>query len=115
MGQATAERAGPQEISIKADEFSFKPNKILLKLQKPVSLTIINKGKIAHDLKTGMPIKDLEYQQADNKNGTFDVDFEVGHTAKLTFTPIQTGDFPFFCDIKGHQESGMVGTFTVKA
>lgn len=37
-----------------------------------------------------------------------------GQTKKVTFTPNKSGEIPFDCDVPGHKESGMVGTFSVK-
>jgi uncharacterized cupredoxin-like copper-binding protein len=113
----------PQNVvSITAREFSFAPSSIHLKLGVPVTLTIANSGGVAHDLKSDMAIGDLAYTKADNPadeqkdnvaHSVLDVDFDPGSTAVVTFTPRMAGSFVFHCDVPGHTEAGMTGTFVV--
>ncbi len=121
---ATAQADGPQQVKLTADEYSFGPSSITVTAGQPVQLTIVNAGKVAHDLKSDIPVKDLSYQQADNdadeqqenaEKGVLDVDFGVGTTAQVTFTPTKTGTFSFNCDVPGHADAGMKGSFVVQA
>ena len=112
-----------QQVTIDAREFSFTPNTVRLTVGQPEQLTMINVGQVDHDIKSAMPIKDLSYQKADNDadeqvtnaaQGVFDLDFNQGHSAQITFTPTQAGTFQFYCDEPGHKEGGMIGTFIVQ-
>ena len=116
--------AGPQQVTMKAADFSFSPDTVTVTAGQPVQLTIVNEGKVDHDLKSAIPVSGLTYQEADNdpdeqkensEQGTFDVDFAVGHTSQITFTPTKAGSYEFFCDVPGHKEQGMKGMFVVQA
>jgi LPXTG-motif cell wall-anchored protein len=122
LGVALA--TGPDQITVKAGEFFFSPNTITLTVGQPVQLTIVNEGKVDHDLKSDIPIASLTYQKADNpadeqkenaEQGILDVDYAAGTTAQVTFTPTKAGTYAFNCDVPGHTEAGMTGTFIVKA
>ena len=121
-GGSTA-AASAQAITIKGTEFALTPNTVTLTVGRPVHLTLINGGTVDHDIKSALPIAGLTYQNADNPadeqadnsaNGVLDVDYNVGTTAQVTFTPTQAGSFPFGCDVPGHAQLGMTGTFIVQ-
>jgi uncharacterized cupredoxin-like copper-binding protein len=109
-------------VTILAGEFKYSPNQIDLKAGQAVTLTIVNQGQADHDIKTEMPISGLSYTKADNdedeqadnaSKNVFDVDFNVGTTAVVTFTPTTPGSYVFHCDEPGHTEAGMTGTFVI--
>jgi len=117
--QATA----AQQVTLHGKEFSFSPNAIQLKVGQPVQLTLANDGTVDHDIKSDIPISNLAYQTADNAtdeqaanaaDGVFDVDYNQGHTARITFVPTKAGTYQFFCDVPDHKEAGMTGTFVVQ-
>lgn len=121
---STARAASPQEVKLTAQEFSFMPNTVTLTVGQPVHLTVVNAGKLAHDIKSDIPIANLTYIRANNdpseqkenaEKGIFDVDFDAGATSEVTFTPTKPGTYPFKCDVPGHAEAGMTGTFVVQA
>lgn len=121
---STARAASPQEVKLTAQEFSFTPNTVTLTVGQPVHLTVVNAGKLAHDIKSDIPIANLTYIRANNDpseqkanaaKGVFDVDFNAGATSEVTFTPTKPGTYPFKCDVPGHAEAGMTGTFVVQA
>jgi uncharacterized cupredoxin-like copper-binding protein len=112
----------PSKVTILAGEFKYSPNQIDLKAGQAVTLTIVNQGQADHDIKTEMPISGLSYTKADNdedeqadnaSKNVFDVDFNVGTTAVVTFTPTTPGSYVFHCDEPGHTEAGMTGTFVI--
>jgi len=124
LSPLSALAAGPQQITVHAGEFYFKPNTITLTVGQPVQLTIINDGQLDHDMKSAIPIANLSYQKASNpadeqhenaEQGVFDVDFDKGTTAQVTFTPTKAGTYELHCDVAGHTEAGMKGTFVVQA
>lgn len=112
----------PAGITVLANEYLYAPNHIDLKVGQPVTLTIVNGGKTDHDMKSEIPLTGLSYAKADNNpdeekensaKNVFDVDFNVGTTAVISFTPTTPGAFGFKCDQPGHTEAGMTGTFVV--
>jgi uncharacterized cupredoxin-like copper-binding protein len=115
--------APPQQATLIGSEFSFSPNTINLQVGQRVDLTIKNAGALDHDLKSEIPLSGLTYLAADNAkdeeatniaNGVFDVDYNTGTVAQVSFVPSKAGVYQFFCDLPAHKESGMVGTFVVK-
>jgi uncharacterized cupredoxin-like copper-binding protein len=117
------QQSGPQLVSLKASEFAFTPSRVTLKVGQPVQLTVQNGGVVDHDLKTDLPLSNLTYQQADNSldeqqenitNGVLDLDYGAGHTGQVTFVPTKAGTYTFSCDVAGHREAGMQGTFIVQ-
>lgn len=117
-----ASAPAPVQIQLTADEFSFSPGTIVLPLGQTVQLTVTNKGQLDHDIKSDIPVSQLTYIKADNDpdeqkdnaaNGTFDVDYNKGDTAQVTFVPTQPGAYEFHCDVTGHMAAGMEGMFIV--
>ena len=115
--------AAAQQVMLHGKEFSFSLNTVQLRVGQPVQLTLVNDGTVDHDIKSEIPIGNLAYQTADNDpdeqaanaaDGTFDVDYNQGHTARITFVPTKAGTYQFFCDVPGHKEAGMTGTFVVQ-
>jgi uncharacterized cupredoxin-like copper-binding protein len=113
-----------QEVTLHGGEFSFAPSTVELTVGVPVKLTVINDGLLDHDMKSTLPLSNLSYIQADNPgdeqqanaaSGSLDIDYLKGHSSQVVFTPTQAGTFDFVCDITGHTEAGMKGTFVVKA
>src|SRR5215469_5853020 len=47
--------AGPQQVTMRATEFSFTPDAVTLTVGQPVQITIVNGGKVDHDLKSDLP------------------------------------------------------------
>jgi uncharacterized cupredoxin-like copper-binding protein len=128
-GQQAAEVAAkptplvvPSTITVIANEFLFKPSQIDLKAGQAVTIRIVNAGQADHDMKSSVPITGLVYTNSDNApnekvdnvaNNNYDVDFHVGTTAVVTFTPTSVGTFEFHCDQPGHANAGMHGNFVV--
>jgi uncharacterized cupredoxin-like copper-binding protein len=121
---AVSPAAAQSAVTITAREFSFTPSSIHLKIGVPATLTIVNSGAVAHDLKSDIAIGNLVYAKADNPadeqkdnvaHNVLDIDFDPGSTAKVTFTPTKAGTFAFHCDIPGHTEAGMTGAFVVSS
>jgi uncharacterized cupredoxin-like copper-binding protein len=116
--------APTQQVTLAGSEFAYAPSTITLIVGQPVTLTLVNTGVMDHDLKSALPIAGLSYQFADNpadeqaeniQQNVLDVDYGVGKTAQITFTPTTPGTYAFNCDQPGHTEGGMVGTFVVQA
>lgn len=121
---STTPAAQPVQSSytLTANEFSYTPNTVQLKVGQAVTLHIVNAGAVDHDLKSDMAISNLVYtkaanpadEQADNvAKNVLDVDFDAHTDATVTFTPTTAGSYTFHCDEPGHTEAGMTGTFVV--
>jgi len=111
-----------QQITLNAKDLSFTPTAVQLMVGQPVQLTVINGGMLDHDIKSDMPVGQLTYLQADNDQqeqqdnaaqGVLDVDFNKGDTAQVSFVPTTAGTYSFECDVPGHADAGMKGSFVV--
>jgi uncharacterized cupredoxin-like copper-binding protein len=112
----------PSKLTVMGSEYVFKPSVIDLKVGQQITLTVVNAGKVPHDMKSDIPISGLVYTQSSNvpdeqvsnaAGGVYDVDFKTGTTAIVSFTPTKAGTYVFHCDQPGHTEAGMQGTFVV--
>ncbi len=123
-GTAAPTRAGVQQRTVTANEFSFEPNAFEVNSGQPVEITFENKGTVEHDFS----IRDIDL--AEQPTTTGDTHMSGGHMmadqpkvhvaaaagsrGTLTFTPTKPGQYEFYCTLAGHKEAGMVGVLTVK-
>ncbi len=121
-GRVAVQASATQQVRLVTEEYRFTPNTVSLTVGQPVEITLADSGKLAHDLKSDIPVSNLAYQRAANdadeqransQNGTMDVDVNSGSTSQITFVPTRPGTYQFFCDVPGHKGAGMVGTFVV--
>jgi uncharacterized cupredoxin-like copper-binding protein len=106
-------------------EFSFTPARSTVKVGQTVEVDLKNAGVIAHDF----TIEKIKLQgeavahgdeHPMSQMGGMDPDTlpvhvaaEQGHTANVTFTPSEPGEYEFYCTVAGHKVSGMVGKLVV--
>ena len=93
--------SGPKRVTVEGTEWTLDPAEISVDSGRRLELTYANVGTVAHNLAVG----------------AFDVKTETiqpGATDTVSFTPARTGEFPYWCDVSGHREAGMVGTLTVE-
>ena len=92
-------QVGTTPVAVSATEFKFKLSRLSVPIG-PVTFTVTNKGKIAHDFKI-----------AGKKTPTL----SPGKSFKLTVSFTKKGRYPFLCTLPGHAAAGMKGTFSVAA
>ena len=103
-GFADAHPAAPQaanattRINVAASEFKFVFSKRSIPAVGTVIFTVVNKGKISHDLKIG-----------GKKTPTLNPGKSA--TIKVKFT--KKGRYAYLCTVLGHAKLGMKGTFSV--
>ncbi len=90
---------GTTAVAVTATEFKFKLSRLSVPVG-PVTFTVKNKGKIAHDFKI-----------LGKKTPTL----APGKSYKLTVTFTKKGRYNFLCTLLGHAGAGMRGTFSVAA
>ena len=89
--------------TITLTEFTIKPKGVTLKAGQPATLTLVNGGKIEHNLKIEGSVSDASLPEL----------LKPGERAIVTFTPRTSGTFQYACTIPGHAPAGMTGTITV--
>ena len=89
--------------TITLSEFTIKPKGVTLKAGQPATLTLVNSGKIDHNLKLDPAVSDTPLPEV----------LKPGERATVNFTPKTTGTFQYACTIPGHAPAGMTGTVTV--
>jgi plastocyanin domain-containing protein len=99
---------GISKVDIIGGSYFFKPNHIVVKVNKPVELHISKEsGLVPHDIVAKSPEAGIEFQ------------VNLSSTPKLIkFTPTKVGKYPFYCSkkapfSKSHQEKGMEGVIEV--
>ena len=97
---ATAARAGT-EITVIAEQFSFKPATVEAEGGAPITITFANKGALSHN---------LTFPGLDAKTKTI----QSGDTVTVTLAPKKPGTYPFVCTVSGHKQAGMKGKLVVE-
>ena len=97
-----------QSFDIVVDSYSFEPNEITVKVNKPVELRLRSVTSIIpHNFSINYPDAGL----------IIDEDIGSGKDVIVTFTPTKTGEYEFYCGKKSifanHKKKGMVGTLFV--
>jgi uncharacterized cupredoxin-like copper-binding protein len=114
-----------QQVSLTATDAAIAPRTVSLTVGQPVQLTIRNTGREDHNLVSDIAISNVNYLKADNDpakladytaRNVLDIDYKVGNTSTVIFTPTRAGTFEFFSDEQpGDRAAGMVGSFEVRA
>jgi plastocyanin domain-containing protein len=105
---ATVGSDGAQKVDITAGGYWFKPNRITVRANVPVELTVSKEsGVIPHDIVMKSPEAGMDF--AEGLSGTPKV---------IKFTPTKPGIYPFYCSKKppfgkSHKERGMEGAIEV--
>ncbi len=101
---------GVQRAAVTLDSYSYSPNHLIVEAGKPVELTLISVTTITpHNFIIKDPAGSLVVEQ----------EVSAGKTVTITFTPIQPGTFPLYCDkrlwpMPSHRDKGMEGTLEVR-
>lgn len=139
LGMQVAWGASPQKVTITMREFGYSPSTITLQAGVPAEITLINRGKVAHEFMLyGKPksmmmggesghewVEKTNYfhmvnvavtgGRVERHRGDFmELTVAAGKSAVLRFTPTKKGTFEMGCMIKDHYEAGQHGTVIVK-
>ena len=99
---------GIQKVQITATEYSFTPNRISVKANMPVELSIRKEpGMVPHNITLKAPEAGIDFSES---LGTEPV--------TIKFTPSKAGEYIYFCNkklpfSKSHREKGMEGILIV--
>lgn len=102
---AKAGADGVQRVRIEAHSYYFSPNRIVVKANLPVELTVKQSALfVPHNFTCIAP------------NAGVDVKRGLGMlrgSKHLRFIPTTPGEYPFFCAVGSHAKKGMTGTLVV--
>lgn len=104
------------EIAVKGSEWTLVPDGFEARVDQPLTITFENIGEVAHNLTVGMFPADERpvAEQAEEETFMAKTDtIQSNDTTTVTFTPASIGTFPYWCDVPGHREAGMLGEMTV--
>ncbi|HEX9020039.1 MAG TPA: cupredoxin domain-containing protein [Nitrospirota bacterium] len=106
---ATMGDDGVQRAEVVGGEYYFDPNHIVVKVNKPVELTVKKTpGFTPHDMLVKAPEAGIDFK----------VDLDAKKPEIVKFTPTKVGKYPMYCDkkflwSKSHRKRGMEGVIEV--
>ena len=105
---ATVDKDGVQHISIIGGSYFFKPDRIVVKKNMPVELSVsLEPGIAPHSIVANAPDAGIVFDESLSSNPKI-----------ITFTAKATGEYIFYCKNKlpflpSHREKGMQGIIEV--
>jgi uncharacterized cupredoxin-like copper-binding protein len=105
-----------QMVEIKADEYSFTPNRIEAKAHRPLELVVVNVGHEPHQFRSSLfknqLVELLIGENVVQGRGIEIVDIAAGATVRIKLLSPPSGQFDFQCRIPSHH--GMDGMIRIK-
>lgn len=89
---------GAREIVVTAADLSYDPLEVHVAVGEEVAIKLQ-----AEDVLHDVTIDELD----------FHVSAKAGKSAEGGFVATEPGEYPFYCSVEGHRESGMEGTLIV--
>lgn len=105
---AAVDKDGIQRVEMVGGDFFYTPAIITLKVNVPVEIKIKKEpGIVPHNIVIKEPSAGIAF------NEPLSTEPKV-----IRFTPVKTGEYPFYCDkkpplLKSHKDKGMAGIFRV--
>ena len=106
---AIVDADGVQRVAVIGGEYYFDPNYIVVKVNKPVELTVKKaSGYVPHDMVVKAPEAGIDFK----------VDLDAKKPEIVKFTPTKVGKYQIYCDkkllfFKSHKDRGMHGMIEV--
>lgn len=106
---AVVDPDGVQRVEITGGEYYFDPNRIVVKVNVPVELTMKKtKGFVPHDIVVSAPEAGIDFK----------ADMKADAPPVVRFTPTKAGTYIMYCDkkllfFKSHRNRGMEGVIEV--
>jgi uncharacterized cupredoxin-like copper-binding protein len=113
-------------IRIEADEYSFDPAAISVRVGETIKFVVVNNGKLMHELTIGDAAEQEAHQQSMSKMSDMNHDegtqqmpanslhIPPGQTRELTWMFSKDGKLIIACNYPGHSVLGMVGSLEVR-
>ena len=119
-GQPPATAVAPTNgaLTVRAFEWGYEPETIVLRQGEEVRIVLDNDGEILHNLKIdGLEAELIESRSSGpltgDENQLF-VGADDGQQGTLIFVPQQSGEFTYYCTLERHRQLGMEGTLIVE-
>ena len=100
-GSGPTQPAGSHQVTM--TEFSYSPSTLSVPAGK-VTFWLVNSGSAAHDL--------IIRDGSNNRVAASEL-VQAGDSQAFTVDNLPAGEYTFFCDQPGHEQSGMKGKLTV--
>lgn len=108
-------------IRIEMSEFEYSFDNLVLDLNQPYKLELVNSGEKKHYFTAPEFYKSIATRKVQsNADGEIKapyinaIELMVGGQLDLYFVPVTAGEFEVFCTLNDHREDGMESTITVK-
>lgn len=119
-GDDDSDGAGEIRVTM-SDQLRFEPDEIRVKAGEPVLLVLDNSGgSTLHDFTVDeMPVMDVdESMGAEHEMGesmaALHMAMDAGDSGEMRFTPMEPGEYEFYCSVTGHAQAGMRGKLIVE-
>lgn len=111
-----------QEVRLTmSDQLRFEPAEVRVKAGEPVLLALDNsKASALHDFTIDdMPVMDVDDGKgAEHEMGesmaALHMAMDPGKKSEMRFTPMEAGEYEFYCSVTGHAQGGMKGKLIVE-
>lgn len=104
-------------VTITTESMSYASKEIALEKGKPVKLVLVNKDTVEHDFSIDKIPGQVKGAHAHAGHSASKAAVHLhagpGQTETVTFTPIESGTYTFYCTVSGHREGGMEGQLIV--
>lgn len=104
----------PITFDAEGGEFYFKPDALAAQAGQGVRVTLTNVGSVEHTFAISNKPKSEDPTPWTTNDGKEIAHAPAGSTGKGSFKAPTPGEYLFYCDVPGHAQAGMVGTFTVQ-
>lgn len=103
----------PKIISVQAVNNAYTPSSFVAKVGEEIILQLNNMDGVEHDIEIkGLSVNTMESGHHHLK-GPLHLHALANSQNEIRFTPLEAGDFEFYCTVPGHKEAGMVGKVIV--
>ena len=109
-----------ETVVIEMGEFFFKPSEVHLTKGQPYRVVFDNTlAEVKHEATSAGLFGTIALRKAQDTSGEYkaptviEVETFAGEETELFLIPQETGTFDLVCEIEGHFEAGMFGTFVV--
>ena len=105
------------KLNVEITDFAFTPNQFTITAGEEITLHVIHKGLVEHDLIIMKLNTDVgpHFNAEDQPNVFWEVKIQPGESRTITLTaPTQPGTYQIVCGMAGHVEAGMIGVLEVK-